>query len=144
MEGDQDAKTRAGERTILLAEILRRSLAGHMLRVGRKDSDLVFGRTADLPFTPSTVRRRARTAWKAAGLEAMSPHQARHAFASYLIATGMNPRQVQEFVGHTDIRTTYNVYGHLLPGDVDTARDALDTFLDGPVRESFTKVRPPT
>jgi integrase len=76
------------------------------------------------------------TAWKAADLKPMTPHAARHTFASYLIASGMNPKQVQTFIGHTDIRTTFNVYGHLLPGDVDTARQALDALLDAAVRES--------
>ena len=52
----------------------------------------------------------------------------------------MNPKQVQTFVGHTDIRTTFNVYGHLLPGDVDTARQALDALLDASARESRAKV----
>jgi integrase len=52
----------------------------------------------------------------------------------------MNPKQVQTFIGHTDIRTTFNVYGHLLPGDVDTARQALDALLDAAVRESRAKV----
>jgi integrase len=140
VEGDQDVKTDAGRRTIPLAGVLRRELAAHKLRTGRADNDLVFGRTPDLPFVPSTVRRRALTAWRAAGLEPMTPHAARHTFASYLIASGMNPKQVQTFVGHTDIRTTFNVYGHLLPGDVDTARQALDTLLESSVRESRAKV----
>ena len=140
VEGDQEVKTDAGRRTIPLAGVLRRELAARRLETGRTGQDLVFGRTADLPFVPSTVRRRALTAWKAAGLEAMTPHAARHTFASYLIASGMNPKQVQTFVGHTDIRTTFNVYGHLLPGDVDTARQALDTLLEPPVRESRAKV----
>jgi integrase len=43
----------------------------------------------------------------------------------------MNPKQVQTYVGHTDIRTTFNVYGHLLDGDVDNARAALDRLLSG-------------
>ena len=51
--------------------------------------------------------------------------------ASYLIASGLNPKQVQTYVGHTDIRTTFNVYGHVLEGDVDEARGALDALLEG-------------
>ena len=58
----------------------------------------------------------------ATDLEPLTPHEAPHTFASYLIANGMNPKQVQTYVGHTDIRATFNRYGHLLDGDVDTAR----------------------
>jgi hypothetical protein len=66
------------------------------------------------------------------GLEPLTPHEARHTFASYQIASGMNPKQVQTYMGHTDIRTTYNVYGHLLDGDVESARAALDALLGPP------------
>jgi integrase len=128
VEGDQEVKTDAGRRILPLAGMLRRELAAHKLRTGRAEG-LVFGRSPTLPFTPSTVRRRALDAWKAAGLEPMTPHEARHTFASYLIATGMNPKQVQTYVGHTDIRTTFNRYGHLMPGDVEGARGRLDALL---------------
>jgi integrase len=131
VEGDQEVKTAAGRRNVPLAGLLRRELAAHKLRTGRGDDEVVFGRSPTLPFTPSTVRRRAIAAWTAARLEPLSPHEARHTFASYLIASGMNPKQVQVFVGHNDIRTTFNVYGHLLDGDVDTARAALDQLLGG-------------
>ena len=50
---------------------------------------------------------------------------------SYLIASGLNQKQVETYVGHTDIRTTFNVYGHVLEGDVDEARGALDALLEG-------------
>ncbi len=129
VEGDQDVKTDAGRRILPLAGTLRRELAAHKLRTGRAEG-LVFGRSPTLPFTPSAVRRRAVDAWKAAGLEPMTPHEARHTFASYPIATGMNAKQVQTYVGHTDIRTTFNAYGHLMPGDVDSARGRLDALLD--------------
>jgi hypothetical protein len=42
--------------------------------------DLVFGRTATEPFYASTIRARANEAWKAAGLEPITPHEARHAY----------------------------------------------------------------
>jgi hypothetical protein len=42
----------------------------------------------------------------------------------------MNAKQVQTYVGHTDIRTTFNRYGHLMPGDVESARGRLNALLD--------------
>ena len=128
-EGEQDPKSYAGRRTVPMAGVLRRALAAHRLATGRGGTDLVFGRTASLPFTPSTVRARARAAWQAASLEPLSPHAARHTCASYLIAAGLNPKQVQTYIGHSDVRTTFNVYGHLLPGDEATAAAAMDALL---------------
>ena len=61
-EGEIAVKSDAGRRTIPLAGIVRRELAAHLLREGRSGDDLVFGRTATLPFVRSTIRARARRA----------------------------------------------------------------------------------
>ena len=129
-EGVQDAKTAAGRRVVPIAGALRRSLAAHKLATGRNADELVFGRTATLPFVPSTTRRRALAAWGTVGLEPLTPHEARHTCASYLIAAGLNPKQIQTYIGHSDVRTTFNVYSHLLPGDEAKAAAQLDALLD--------------
>jgi len=67
-------------------------------------------------------------------LTPLTAHEARHTCASYLIAAGLNPKQVQTYIGHSDVRTTYNIYGHLLPGDEREAAARLDVCLDGPQR----------
>jgi integrase len=128
VEGEIELKSDAGRRTVPLASRVRRELAAHKLRTGRGDDDLVFGRTATLPFVPTTVRSRARKAWKAAGLEPLTPHEARHCAASYLIAAGVNDKELTTYIGHSDIRTTYNVYGHLMPGNEREAAAKLDAF----------------
>ena len=75
---------------------------------------LAFGRTAQDPFVPSTVRTRARAAWKAAGLEPITLHECRHTFASLMIAAGENPKAIQTFMGHATIQMTFDRYGHLM------------------------------
>ena len=62
-------------------------------------------------------------------LEPLTPHGARHTCASYLIAAGADDMTLQAVIGHSDVRTTKNVYGHLLPNALDAVRDRLDTFL---------------
>jgi hypothetical protein len=42
-----------------MADALRRKLMAQKLRTGRKDGELVFRRTAQHAFVPSTVRLRA-------------------------------------------------------------------------------------
>ena len=41
-----DAKAEAGERDLPLLALLRDTLDEYLLRTGRKDEDLLFGRTA--------------------------------------------------------------------------------------------------
>jgi integrase len=132
--GEIGTKTDAGRRTVPLADALRRELAAHKLRTGRGEDDLTFGRTGSLPFIPSTVRARALSAWKTADLEPLTTHEARHCAASYLIAAGLNAKELSVYIGHSDIRTTYNRYGHLMPGGEVAAADRLSAFLDAAAR----------
>ncbi len=148
--GEIDVKSDAGRRRVPLVGALRRIIAEHRLATGRTGGALVFGRTATEPFIPSTVRNRALKAWKAendrrvkqaedagedpGSVELLVPlklHEGRHCAASYLIAAGLNPKQLSIYIGHSDIRTTYNRYGHLMPGDEAQAVRQLDQFLEG-------------
>lgn len=52
-------------------------------------------------------------------------HDLRHTHASWLISDGQSLEQVQDQLGHDDIRTTRRVYGHLLPAlGVEVGRSA--------------------
>ena len=130
-EGEQDTKTAAGVRTVPLIGRLRSELARHKLASGRTDDDLCFGETPSRAPVRSTVRARALRAWKAAGLEALTPHEARHTCASYLAAAGLSHKEVQTAMGHADIRTTLNLYAKAVPGWEQDAAAKLDAYLDG-------------
>ena len=62
-------------------------------------------------------------------LTLLTMHECRHTFASILIDTGANPKAIQEVMGHSKIQTTYDVYGHLLPGSYDDVRARMDAYL---------------
>jgi len=51
-----------------------------------------------------------------------------------VIAAGLNAKQLSVYIGHADIRTTYNRYGHLMPGGEKEAADQLTAFFDRPRR----------
>ena len=129
-EGPIDPKSEASARTIPLLAVLRDYLDEHLLSVGRTGDELVLGRTATDAFVASTVRSRANRAWKVAGLDPMTLHECRHTFASLLIASGENPKAVQEFMGHSTISETFDRYGHLFPGARDEARARMDAYLE--------------
>ena len=126
-EGPIEPKSRAGRRDVPTAAPLRRLLVEHRLRTGAEG--LVFGRAADVPFDPSTVNARAYRAWATAGLEATTMHEARHSYASYMIAAGVNLKAVSTYMGHSTISTTLDLYAHLLPGSDAEARTRLDALL---------------
>jgi site-specific recombinase XerD len=66
-------------------------------------------------FFASTIRARANTAWLHAGLEPITPHEARHCAISYFIAAGLDWKQISTWAGHGDVRQTWSPYGHLVP-----------------------------
>lgn len=53
-------------------------------------------------------------------------HDLRHTCASLLISAGAHPKAIQEHLGHRNIQTTLDVYGHLLPSAHEALAGALD------------------
>lgn len=82
------------------------------------------------PFNSSTIWARARRAWKAAELEPIGFQEARHTFASLMIAAGVNAKALSTFVGHSSIQITYDPYGHLMPGSEEEAAGLVDSYLE--------------
>lgn len=117
-------------RTVPLLARLRDFLDQHVIETRRSGDDLIFGRTETLAFAPMTIDKRARKAWREAGLEPITLHDCRHTFASLLIDAGANAKAIQEFMGHKKITTTYDTYGHLLPGSREEIRLRMDAYLE--------------
>jgi hypothetical protein len=67
---------------------------------------------------------------RADALEPLTPHEARHCAASYVIAAGMDWKKITEFIGHSDVRTTYNRYGKVVPEDLAPAAAQLEEYFD--------------
>jgi integrase len=123
-----EPKSRAGRRTIPIIGTLRDELLAHQTREGR-DSGLVFGSSEDKPFVTSNLWRRAQVAWRRAGLNPIGLHEARHTFASTLIAAGVNAKAITTYMGHASIQTTYDLYGKLMPGSEAEAAALVDAYL---------------
>jgi integrase len=144
IEGEQDAKSAAGNRRVPILDLLAGELAAHKQRTGRDGAALVFGPTGVKPFSPETVRRRSLAAWEAengrrveeaddpASVELLAPitlHEARHTCASILIAAGVNAKALSVIMGHSTIAMTFDTYGHLMPGGLDEAAAATNAYL---------------
>ena len=135
-EGPIPPKSKAGTRTVPLLAVLRPYL---MDAAG--SPELIFGRGPDQPFDPKTLGDRAKRSWNQANesegekgdlreaLRPMTLHECRHTFASLLIDAEVNPKAIQEFMGHATIEETFTRYGHLMPDARDQARELVDAYL---------------
>jgi integrase len=128
-EGPVEPKSRAGRRAVPVPTVLRDHLVEHRMSQGRA-AGLVFGRSGDRPFAASSVHQRAQRAWKAAELNSITLHEARHTFASLMIAAGVNAKALSTYMRHANIAITYDRYGHLMPGNEAEAAALLDLYLE--------------
>lgn len=91
------------------------------------DSEFVFAGPQGGVIREENFRKRV---WNpAVGRASLAPltfHDLRHTHAAWLIRDGVQPLALQRRLGHKDIGTTMNVYGHLFPN----AEDALVEILD--------------
>lgn len=141
--GEIEPKSKKGNRRVPIAGALRLILLEHLARTGRRDDDLVFGRTARDPFTPTHIRKRALGAWAATAvgnfargerpvvpLVPIGLHECRHTFVSLMVAAGRSLEEVGDYVGHSSAYMT-DRYRHLLDGARGEAAAALDALLEG-------------
>jgi integrase len=48
-----------------------------------------------------------------------------------MIAAGVNAKALATFMGHSSIKVTFDLHGHLMPATEAEATALLDAFLDG-------------
>ena len=70
------------------------------------------------------------------GLRRMRFHDLRHSCASLLLANGVPLKQIQEWLGHSDIGTTANIYSHLDYKSKLTSANVMDNVLTLPETEA--------
>jgi integrase len=82
------------------------------------------------------VQRRVRPHWQAHGLEPIGLRDARHTAATWLDHAGVSPKVCSQIMGHKTpeyqpgaARITLQRYTHVLPGELEHARERLDRFI---------------
>lgn len=128
--GETSTKSARSRRKVIITPILRDELIAHRARTAGKPGDLVFRNRADGRVDYHNVtRRHFAAALERANLRHIRFHDLRHTFAALLIHNGVNIKVIQELMGHADIGTTLNTYGHLLDNAAEGVGEGLDNLI---------------
>lgn len=115
-----EAKTKAGTRDIPIRPLARQGIdnqrAVNMLLdngiVGITDT--IFKSPRGCLLSDTVVNQDIARICKAAGIERFTAHAFRDTFATRCVESGMQPKTLQEILGHTDISMTMNLYAHVM------------------------------
>ena len=134
-----EPKTPRSRRVLPVPQVAMAAFNAHRARQARErvaagdswhDEDLIFSSSIGTPMEPRNVNRRFDELRAKAGLDWLRLHDLRHACATYLLANGVEPRTVMEILGHSTIRLTMDLYGHVLPDRLRAAASAMDRAME--------------
>lgn len=117
-----DPKTEKGVRSIEIPEKLAEDLRDYMGRFYDLSPDQRI-----FPYTKSFFHHKMGSACAAAGMEKIRLHDLRHSHAALLIDMKVPILMVSERLGHENVETTLEIYGHLYQ---ETASDAVQKLND--------------
>lgn len=75
--------------------------------------DFVFVNDMGTLFKPDYITRHFKEFLQRNNLKVIRVHDLRHSVATLLLQQGFSLKQIQEWLGHSDIATTANVYAHV-------------------------------
>jgi len=130
-------KSKKGHRTIRLSAIALEALKKHQERQLQEklrsdtryhDQGLVFTTTIGTPLdAQNVVNRHFKPLLKRAGLPDIRFHDLRHTCATLLARKNVNPKIVQDTLGHASLSMTLGVYSHVQAAMKDEAAVAMDS-----------------
>jgi integrase len=119
---DETTKTKSSHRTLPLDSNMKKYLK--QLKSKQLENKLFYGNTYldnnfickwdnGQPFKPDYVTHTFKRILDENKLPEIRFHDLRHSSASILLKLGFTLKEIQEWLGHSDISTTSNIYSHL-------------------------------
>jgi len=95
----------------------------------RSDLDLIFANPDGSPFKPDSISAAVSLLFRRLKLpKGASLHSLRHTHTSHLLASGVPLPAVSARLGHGSIRTTQEIYSHMIHGQDDEAAKKWEEF----------------
>jgi integrase len=93
------------------------------------ENDLIFSHWDGSPLLPDGITHAWVKLIRKCGLNGIRLHDARHTHATIMLKQGVQPKVVQERLGHATISTTLDTYSHVAPGLQEAAARGFDEIL---------------
>ena len=125
-------KTKSSKRKVVitsgLVEVLKAHKEEMMKRVEQagetwSESNLVFPNTKGNMVYCRNLQSTLEKIFARAGIEGATMHTLRHTYATRCFEAGVDIKAISEQLGHANVKTTYNIYVHLLE---DTKEKEID------------------
>ena len=95
----------------------------------RADLDLIFANPDGSPFKPDSISAAVSLLFRRLKLpKGASLHSLRHSHCSHLLASGVPLPAVSARLGHGSIRTTQEIYSHMIHGQDHEATKKREKF----------------
>lgn len=137
------AKTKSSLRSLPLVANIREKLLA--LKEQQKENERICGNCCNRDydgyvfvdamgniFNPRNLSSNFSKLLEMKGLRHIRFHDIRHSCASLLLKNGVNLKLIQEWLGHSDISTTMNIYAHLDTSAKDVSANTMSQALSLP------------
>jgi integrase len=125
-----EPKTESRKRMVSLPEFVLVPSKAYLDSV-KANQRFLFETSNGIPISPRNLLRHFHSILEDMGLPVMPFHNLRHLFASLALPAGVNPKTVQQRLGHSTISLTLNTYSHLLPGVEEEAAKKMNGLISG-------------
>jgi integrase len=100
----------------------------------RADLDLIFANPDGTPLKPDSISAAVSLLFRRVKLpKSASLHSLRHTHTSHLLASGVPLPAISARLGHQSIRTTQEIYAHMIHGQDDEAAQKWEEFQNQPL-----------
>lgn len=136
----QTPKTKASNRvisldteTIQVLKMWQLEQRKQLLKLGINSMNkhqLIFSNGNNEYIYSGTVRKSIKILAKKAGIHSITTHGFRHTHATLLFASGLDIKQVQARLGHSNVQTTLNIYTHAIQDKQDKIGDEFAKYIN--------------
>lgn len=121
------------ERTMAILKDWRKKQKQDYLILGfntMQSKQLVFSNEQNEHLQPTKTRKWLLHVQKKYNLNMITTHGLRHTHCSLLFEAGVSIKEVQDRLGHSDIKTTMNIYAHVTEKAKEAAIQKFESYLN--------------